>query len=96
VPRFTGVGIHDYPFNSSPAGISPRAGLFLCITGLCRAHVSVALKDAEDFATRRISPQAVRVAWSGRGLQSPRSHTAATDFNPADSARRVFILAANC
>jgi hypothetical protein len=34
------------------------------------------------------------------GLQSPRSHTAATDFKPADSARRVFILAlpnaANC
>jgi hypothetical protein len=96
VPRFTGVGIHDYPFNSSPARISPWAGFFLCITGLCRAHVGVVLQGAEDFVTRRISPQPVRAVSSGRGAQSPRSHTAATDLNPADSARRVFILAANC
>src|ERR1700722_4851388 len=28
----------------------------------------------------------------GAGLQYPRSHTAATDLNPAASARRIFLL----
>ena len=71
MPRFTGVGIHDYPFNSSPARISPWAGFFLCITGLCQARVGVVLQGAEDFATRRIRPQAVRAVSSGRGASVP-------------------------
>jgi hypothetical protein len=92
VPRFTGVGIHDYPFNSSPARISPWAGLFLCITGLCQAHVSVVLQGAEEVAAVALAPSLCGPCRQGAGLQSPRAHTAATDLNPSDSAWLVFIL----